>query len=171
MMLDPSRKDDIESLGYLIVYFMKGGKLFGKAGKESYGSNENKLKIIERKKLELTPEIFCQGLPVAMTHYFTYLKRLKPFEKPDYELLKKMFRSILRDSSPSPEYHLSEMKFDWVMKIVEHYVEADKRKRVPDEIEDEDCDLDDTLISEKSVKSGETDSLILMTERLENPKM
>jgi hypothetical protein len=50
----------------MIVYFLRGGKLFGKeeTGYTGAKNNETKLKLIEKKKLELTPEIFCHGLPI-----------------------------------------------------------------------------------------------------------
>lgn len=53
-------------------------------------TRDARLKTIERKKLVLTPEALCQGLPKQMTNYFNYTRRLKPFEKPDYEYLKKL---------------------------------------------------------------------------------
>ena len=50
-----SRRDDIESLGYNIIYYMKGGKL-----PWDYAKDKNKVESI---KMNITLDELCEGLP------------------------------------------------------------------------------------------------------------
>lgn len=57
--IEQSRRDDMESIGYLLVYFFKGELpwqgLKAKTKKEKYK------KIMEKKK-EMTPDILCENM-------------------------------------------------------------------------------------------------------------
>lgn len=112
-----------------------------------------------------------------MTYFFTYVKRLKPFEKPDYELLKKFFRSMIKASRLQQEGIPRVLKFDWVMLVVDKVLKRkEKRDSVNTEFDDlqleeefadeHDCDLNDSLISEISYLQD--DSLKMIIDRLEN---
>jgi hypothetical protein len=46
----------------MIVYFFRDGKMFDKSA-EKTANRELKLKMIEKQKLNLTSEVFCQDLP------------------------------------------------------------------------------------------------------------
>ena len=56
---EPSKRDDLESLGYILVYFLKGGKLWDNLKEKGPAL----VKAVEKMKLNITPEIFCEGLP------------------------------------------------------------------------------------------------------------
>lgn len=56
--IEQSRRDDLESVGYLLVYFMLG-KLPWQSKNEK-GKDPNKIK---EKKLMITPEMLCKKLP------------------------------------------------------------------------------------------------------------
>lgn len=57
---DPSKKDDLESLAYVLAYFFLGGKLW-ETGKDVEKSQL--AKNIEKAKLQLVPEVFCHKMP------------------------------------------------------------------------------------------------------------
>ena len=65
--IEQSRRDDIESLGYIFIYLAKGvlpwQGLKAKTQKERY-------KLIMNKKIENKPEILCSGLPDAFCQFF-----------------------------------------------------------------------------------------------------
>jgi hypothetical protein len=80
-----------------------------------------------------------------MTYYFSYVKRLKPFEKPDYELLKKLFKGLIQSSKLQQDGLKLVLKFDWVMLVVDKVVKR-KLKSKHESIEQD--QLDDLEIDE-----------------------
>jgi len=109
--LPPTKKDDLESLGYILLYFFKQGEVFEKNPK--YDSREEKLKHYETQKLLMVPELFTAGLPTEMTQYIAYVKTLqfsKSADKPDYEYLRKLFRNLYLKTCTNPE----SFEYDWI---------------------------------------------------------
>ena len=89
-----SRRDDIESLGYTILYFMKG-KLPWENLNQNYNDKEIFLKTYAMKKY-MPIERLCKGLPLEMKEYFKYARALKFKEEPNYEFLRNLFKNILK---------------------------------------------------------------------------
>ena len=104
-----SRRDDLESLGYILVYFLKG-KLpwmnINYQNKANMLSSEQKNLLILKKKQETSLEQLCENLPVEFLEYFKYVKELNFNEIPDYQMLIKKFKKLFKD----PEQNLT---FDW----------------------------------------------------------
>ena len=88
---DQSRRDDLEGLGYVISYFLKGQLpwqgLPGNNKKEKYD------KITELKQKCTAVELFS-GYPEEFAIYMEYVKKLKFDEKPDYNYLRRMFKEL-----------------------------------------------------------------------------
>ncbi|KAL9264349.1 Casein kinase 1-like protein [Drosera capensis] len=83
--VEQSRRDDLESLGYVLILPWQGLKAGTK--KQKYD------KISERKML--TPiEGLCKGYPSEFTSYFHYCRSLRFDDKPDYSYLKRLFRDL-----------------------------------------------------------------------------
>ena len=90
-----SRRDDLESFGYMILYLAKGGNL---PWLKYYNKNINKFDKIDeiaKQKMEITDEKLCAGLPVEFVNYMKYVKKLEFEQNPDYKYLKGLFISIL----------------------------------------------------------------------------
>ena len=64
-----SRRDDLESLGYLLIYLLKGKLPW--QGNVSH-SNDDKYYKIKKIKKETTPEKLCEGLPQQLEEYIKY---------------------------------------------------------------------------------------------------
>ncbi|KAG5928141.1 hypothetical protein E4U42_001201 [Claviceps africana] len=74
--LDQSRVDDLESLGYVLLYFAHGSLPW-------HGLKTN------------TPvNDLCKGLPEAFAQYMSYLRCLQPADKPNYAYLLKLFKTL-----------------------------------------------------------------------------
>ena len=91
--IEQSRRDDLEAVGYLMVYFMKSGKLPW-MGLKIDGIRE-RYKMIGHKKEEISTAKLCAELPREIATYLRYVKGLKFTDTPDYNYLRNLFRSCL----------------------------------------------------------------------------
>jgi len=79
-----SRRDDLESLAYTIIYSALGRLPW--TG-NSAGNNVKAMKAILHKKPSITVEELCKGLPAAFCDFVAYVRSLGFDEKPDYDYL------------------------------------------------------------------------------------
>lgn len=88
--LEQSRKSDLESLGYVLIYFAKGGKLpwMGIRAKDK----QEKYKQIMAKKMEYKPHLLCANLPSCFYEYMNYVQNMGWSEDPKYDYLKSLFQ-------------------------------------------------------------------------------
>ncbi|GMM54522.1 hypothetical protein DAKH74_011380 [Maudiozyma humilis] len=105
--IEQSRRDDLESLGYMLIYFCKGSLPW--QGLKATTKKQKYDRILE-KKLCISVELLCQGLPVEFAQYMTYCRNLAFDEKPDYLYLARLFK----DLSTRLDYHNDHL-FDWTM--------------------------------------------------------
>ena len=116
--IEQSRRDDLESLGYLFVYFLKGSLPW--QGLKGKGEQEKQELILE-KKVNTPLETLCQGIPstvpgyqiVEFMKYLQIVRALKFEQKPDYQELRKMFKDLFYRK----ESH-SAVMFDWTHRHV-----------------------------------------------------
>ena len=90
---EQSRRDDIESIGYMLVYFLK--KKLPWQGVTGKRKMERYLKIYKMKK-NTSPEDLCSGLFPEMVEYITYAKKLEFEQEPDYNYLRKLFSKMIK---------------------------------------------------------------------------
>ena len=88
---EQSRKDDLEAVGYLLVYLYRGKlpwqSIKHKVKKERY-------KMILEKKESISVEELCEQLPREFLIYFKYVKSLDFDERPLYSSLVNMFKKL-----------------------------------------------------------------------------
>jgi len=75
-------KDDLEALGYSIIWLIRGSLPW-----EAYVADAN-LSGLKTMKFHATVRQICQDCPDEMMHYFNYIKGLKDYDSPDYEFLR-----------------------------------------------------------------------------------
>ena len=90
--LQQSCRDDMESLGYMLYFFLKG-KLPWMGIKEKNKEDLDQ-KILE-KKIETVNEILGKDLPIQFCEFLAYAKNLKYDETPDYNLFKRKMNEII----------------------------------------------------------------------------
>ena len=103
--IEQSRRDDIEGIGYILVYLYLGRLPW--QGKQDKAKPQVS-KIME-KKLITPPEILCKKMPIEFSYYFHYCRNLKFEDRPDYNMLKKLFMDVLVSRINLKE----EFLFDW----------------------------------------------------------
>ena len=102
---EQGRRDDMEALGYVLMYFLRGN-LPWQGLKLNKGDDRYK-KIYETKK-NTTPEELCAGYPKQFCEYIKYTRNLSFEQEPDYNYLKKLIYNIMDKNDFSLDY-----LFDW----------------------------------------------------------
>ncbi|EMS11013.1 casein kinase, putative [Entamoeba histolytica HM-3:IMSS] len=97
--MELSRRDDLESLGYLFVYLLKGSLPW----QDLSSSPDGKYTGIGDMKMKIIPSELCNGLPHEFVDYLEYTKQLQFNEKPDYTALRSMFHNLLVTINPDKE--------------------------------------------------------------------
>ena len=100
-----SRRDDLEAIGYVLVYFLLGRLPW--QGMLNKNKDERYMKIMEVKR-DTDPHILCKNLPVEFEKYITYTRNLEYEQDPDYNMLKNLFLKVLND-----EEHCIDYYYDW----------------------------------------------------------
>ncbi|KAG0205164.1 serine/threonine protein kinase, partial [Mortierella sp. GBA30] len=85
-----SRRDDIESVGYMLLEFLIGTLPW--SGISARNSKQGWAKMREIKE-EIELDELCEGLPKGFLTYIGYARSLKFDEEPDYEYLRNTLRS------------------------------------------------------------------------------
>jgi serine/threonine protein kinase len=86
-----SRKDDLESIGYLLVYLYRG-KLPWQGVKHK--DKKKRYNMIMDKKISTPEEELCEQLPREFLVYFKHVKTLDFDERPRYQALINMFKKL-----------------------------------------------------------------------------
>nr|KJB26595.1 hypothetical protein B456_004G249300 [Gossypium raimondii] len=89
--VEQSRRDDLESLGYVLMYFLRGSLPW--QGLKA-GTKKQKYDKISEKKMVTPVEVLCQSYPSEFVSYFHYCRSLRFEDKPDYSYLKRLFREL-----------------------------------------------------------------------------
>ena len=100
-----SRRDDLEAIGYVLVYFLLGRLPW--QGMLNKNKDERYMKIMEIKR-DTDPHDLCKGLPVQFEKYISYTRNLEYEQDPDYSMLKQLFLKVLNDEGLSFDHY-----YDW----------------------------------------------------------
>jgi serine/threonine protein kinase len=104
--LEQSRRDDMESIAYVILYFFKGKLPW--QGLKCKDKNEKYAKIKEM-KMSITPEKLCEGFPQEFANYLAMVKKLGFEEEPEYKKYIQMFNNLFKAKDFEMDY-----LYDWV---------------------------------------------------------
>ena len=104
--LEQSRRDDMESIAYVILYFFR--KKLPWQGLKCKDKNEKHAKIKEI-KMSMTPEKLFEGLPKEFADYLTMVKKLGFEDEPTYKNYIQMFTRLFKAKEFEMDYI-----YDWV---------------------------------------------------------
>uniref|UniRef100_A0A1I7Z7Z6 Protein kinase domain-containing protein n=1 Tax=Steinernema glaseri TaxID=37863 RepID=A0A1I7Z7Z6_9BILA len=105
--IEQSRRDDMEALGYVMMYFNRG-QLPWQGLKAA--TKKQKYEKISEKKMSTPTEILCKGYPAEFSMYMNYCRGLRFDEAPDYMYLRQLFRILFRTLNHQYDY-----TFDWTI--------------------------------------------------------
>lgn len=105
--IEQSRRDDLEAIGYVLIYFLKGYLPW--QGIKANNKQEKYHKIME-KKMTTPVEVLCKGLPIEFSTYLNYCRTLRFEDKPDYGYLRKMFKELFIREGFELDY-----MYDWTL--------------------------------------------------------
>lgn len=106
--IEQSRRDDLEALGYSLLYFLSGQLPW--QGLQA-ADKQSKYSLITEKKLQTSVESLCKGHPVEFATYINYAKAMRFIDQPDYSFLRSMFRDLF-----IREGYQFDSVFDWNLK-------------------------------------------------------
>lgn len=104
---EQSRRDDLESLGHVFMYFLRGGLPW--QGLRAATNKQKYEKIGEKKQSTPIMEL-CEGFPEEFAIYMNYVRKLGFEETPDYDFLRELFTKVLKTLG-EPEDGV----FDWML--------------------------------------------------------
>ena len=103
---EQSRRDDLEAIGYVLMYFLRGHLpwqgLHVKQGEDRY-------KKILMKKRETKAEDLCKGFPKEFIEYINYTRNLEFEADPDYKFLRGLLTTVLEKEKATFDFW-----YDWV---------------------------------------------------------
>ncbi len=99
------KKDDLESLAYMMIFFIKGElpwqNIKAKSRKEKY------TKIYQKKKNTVNSEL-CNFLPDEIKSFVNYILNLNQKQNPDYEKLMNLISNLMKKYG-----YNNDLQFDW----------------------------------------------------------
>ena len=128
--LTQSRRDDLEAIGYVLMYFLRGRLPW--QGIPVKNKEDRYRKIMERKKATSAEEL-CQGFPKEFADYINYTRNLEYEEDPDYIYLRNLFVNVLnRDGFEIDCY------YDWDKETIHYFRDfknGDKNSNIKNQID------------------------------------
>lgn len=103
--VEPSRRDDLESCFYVMLYFLRGSLPW--QGLRANTKKEKYLRIMER-KIASTPASLCASMPVALTEMLSRIRAMRYAEDPDYHYLKSTIAGLITQWGSQLDFH-----YDW----------------------------------------------------------
>lgn len=103
--IEQSRRDDLESLGYMLMYYNLGSLPW--QGLKA-ATKRQKYEKISEKKMSTPIEVLCKAFPSEFATYLSYTRALRFDEKPDYSFLRQLFRNLFHRQGFTYDY-----VFDW----------------------------------------------------------
>lgn len=105
--IEQSRRDDMESLGYVLMYFTRTSLPW--QGLKA-ATKKQKYERISEKKMSTPVEVLCKGYPAEFAMYLNYCRGLRFDETPDYMYLRQLYRILFRTLNHQYDY-----TFDWTL--------------------------------------------------------
>ena len=131
---EQSRRDDLESVSYVLMYFLRGNLPW--QGLKVKVKEERYQKILEKKK-ETTSEELCKGFPKEFSMFVSYSRNLGYYDEPKYKKLRKMFLNLVFQIKEKFDFI-----YDWTNKE-DIKIRDNENNFIEDDLYDSDDNFDD----------------------------
>ena len=121
MGIQPSRRDDMESLGYVLLYFLCGGLPWDHSIAQD---PRNASQVVLDMKTNTSTETLCRTAPREFALYLNYCRALRFDMQPDYKYLKSLFRTLFER-----ENYIEDYLYDWTVFNYVCSMQNSKRKK------------------------------------------
>jgi serine/threonine protein kinase len=111
--LTQSRRDDLEAVGYVLMYFLRGRLPWQGIPVKN---KEDRYRKIMEKKMATSAEELCMGFPNEFADYINYTRNLQYEQDPDYNYLKNLFLSVLSKSGYRVDCY-----YDWDKETINYF--------------------------------------------------
>jgi len=105
--IEQSRRDDLEAVGYVLMYFNRGTLPW--QGLKANAKKEKYEKIME-KKMSTPIEVLCKNFPGEFVTYLNYCRSLRFEDRPDYAYLRRLLKDLFFRESYQYDFI-----FDWTI--------------------------------------------------------
>ena len=102
---EQSRRDDLESIGYIIMYFIRGSLPWQGL---KVNKKEDRYKKICEKKKETSAKDLCAGFPSEFETFVSYTRNLQFTEVPNYSYLRSLLKTVLKKGGFTYDFF-----YDW----------------------------------------------------------
>jgi len=111
----PSRRDDLESLAYVLIMLIKGSlpwqRLWAERKDQPKYAKMSEGEFMATVKRKTPTEILCAGLPKEFSDFVNTVRTLEFDEKPNYDGYRKIFRKLFDENKFSHD-----LRWDWVVR-------------------------------------------------------
>jgi len=105
--IEQGRRDDLESLCYVLLYFLRGSLPWQNM---RANNKKDKYERIMEKKLSTPIDYLCKGLPSEFVTFLSYCRNLRFEDKPDYTYIRNLFKDLFVKSGYEMDY-----QYDWTI--------------------------------------------------------
>lgn len=98
-----SRRDDLEAIVHMLLYFLRGSLPWSGLRAKT---QEEKFKKIAETKERFSLQELCHGFPKEFETFLSYSRNLGFKERPDYQMLTKLFRDLKKEQGLVEDWDL-----------------------------------------------------------------
>jgi len=118
---EPSRRDDLEAIGNVLLHLLRGNLPW--QGLKA-ASKRRKHQKIRKSKAETSIEDLCRGYPQEFVRFFHHCRSLQYVDRPDYGYLRGLMKGAL-----ARECGQREPRYDWMLAKAASESETDSRSQ------------------------------------------
>ena len=128
-----SRRDDLESMIYILIYFLKGRLPWQDVKAKN---KEERYKLIHQKKSKVTIDSLCKDIPNEFAELLKYVKSLQFEERPSYNKFYVCFQNIINKLNDGKAEEKN-FNYIWEKNIVDYVnkYQDQNDKRIIEEIQ------------------------------------